>query len=50
MKHPEFNKMFEQLSIVRMSAVFVNDLSRLEGKYIELGRLIKEFFLNIVFD
>ena len=44
MNRPEFNKMIDQLELGKASAVFVKDLSRLGRNYIEVGRLIEDFF------
>ena len=44
MDRPGFNDMMEQLAAGKAAAVFVKDLSRLGRNYIEVGRLIEEFF------
>lgn len=44
MNRPDFNKMMEQLEECRAAALFVKDLSRLGRNYIEVGRLMEEFF------
>ena len=44
MNRPDFNRMIEQLKLGKAAAVFVKDLSRLGRNYIEVGRLIEEFF------
>lgn len=44
MNRPKFNEMIEQLKLGKGGAVFVKDLSRLGRNYIEVGRLIEEFF------
>lgn len=44
MNRPDFNKMMEQLEEGRAAALFVKDLSRLGRNYIEVGRLMEEFF------
>lgn len=44
MNRPEFNEMMRQLEMGVASAVFVKDLSRLGRNYIEVGRLIEDFF------
>jgi DNA invertase Pin-like site-specific DNA recombinase len=44
MNRPGFNEMMKQLEAGKASAVFVKDLSRLGRNYIEVGRLMDEFF------
>jgi DNA invertase Pin-like site-specific DNA recombinase len=44
MNRPGFNEMMKQLEDGKASAVFVKDLSRLGRNYIEVGRLMDEFF------
>lgn len=44
MDRPGFNDMMEQLAAGKASALFVKDLSRLGRNYIEVGRLMEEFF------
>ena len=44
MNRPGFNTMMEELEKGHASAVFVKDLSRLGRNYIEVGRLMEEFF------
>ena len=44
MDRPGFNEMIRQLEEGRASALFVKDLSRLGRNYIEVGRLMEEFF------
>ena len=44
MNRPDFNKMMDQLAEGRAAALFVKDLSRLGRNYIEVGRLMEEFF------
>jgi DNA invertase Pin-like site-specific DNA recombinase len=44
MDRPGFNEMMKQLEEGKASAVFVKDLSRLGRNYIEVGRLMDEFF------
>lgn len=44
MDRPGFNDMMEQLAADKAAAVFVKDLSRLGRNYIEVGRLMDEFF------
>ena len=44
MNRPQFNEMIEQLKLGKGGAVFVKDLSRLGRNYIEVGKLIEEFF------
>lgn len=44
MNRPDFNRMLEQLKLGKASAVFVKDLSRLGRNYLEVGKLIEEFF------
>ncbi len=44
MDRPGFNDMMEQLAAGKAAAVFVKDLSRLGRNYIEVGRLMDEFF------
>lgn len=44
MDRPGFNDMMRQLEEGKASAVFVKDLSRLGRNYIEVGRLMDEFF------
>ena len=44
MNRPDFNKMMAQLEEGRAAALFVKDLSRLGRNYIEVGRLMEEFF------
>lgn len=44
MDRPGFNEMMRQLEEGRASALFVKDLSRLGRNYIEVGRLMEEFF------
>lgn len=44
MDRPGFNDMMEQLAQGKAAAVFVKDLSRLGRNYIEVGRLMDEFF------
>ena len=44
MDRPGFNAMMEELKKGHASAVFVKDLSRLGRNYIEVGRLMEEFF------
>ncbi len=44
MNRPGFNEMMRQLEEGRASALFVKDLSRLGRNYIEVGRLMEEFF------
>lgn len=44
MDRPGFNEMMRQLEESRASALFVKDLSRLGRNYIEVGRLMEEFF------
>ena len=41
---PGFNEMMRQLEEGKASALFVKDLSRLGRNYIEVGRLMEEFF------
>ncbi len=47
MNRPGFNKMIDELKFGKASAVFVKDLSRLGRNYIEVGRLMEEFFPEI---
>lgn len=44
MDRPGFNDMMEQLAAGKAAALFVKDLSRLGRNYIEVGRLMEEFF------
>ena len=44
MNRPGFNDMMQQLEENRAAALFVKDLSRLGRNYIEVGRLMEEFF------
>ena len=44
MDRPGFNEMMRQLEAGKASALFVKDLSRLGRNYIEVGRLMEEFF------
>ena len=44
MNRPGFNDMMQQLEENRASALLVKDLSRLGRNYIEVGRLMEEFF------
>ena len=44
MDRPGFNEMMRQLEEGRAAALFVKDLSRLDRNYIEVGRLMEEFF------
>ena len=44
MDRPGFNDMMRQLEEGKAAAVFVKDLSRLGRNYIEVGRLMDEFF------
>ncbi len=44
MDRPGFNAMMEQLEAGKAAALFVKDLSRLGRNYIEVGRLMDEFF------
>lgn len=44
MDRPGFNEMMRQLEEGNASALFVKDLSRLGRNYIEVGRLMEEFF------
>ena len=44
MDRPGFNEMMRQLEEGRAAALFVKDLSRLGRNYIEVGRLMEEFF------
>ena len=44
MNRPDFNKMMAQLEEGHAAALFVKDLSRLGRNYIEVGRLMEEFF------
>lgn len=44
MNRPGFNEMMAELDKGHASAVFVKDLSRLGRNYIEVGRLIEEYF------
>lgn len=44
MNRPDFNEMMKQLEMGIAAAVFVKDLSRLGRNYIEVGRLIEDFF------
>ena len=44
MNRPGFNDMMEQLEENRAAALLVKDLSRLGRNYIEVGRLMEEFF------
>ena len=44
MNHPGFNDMMQQLEENRAAALLVKDLSRLGRNYIEVGRLMEEFF------
>ena len=44
MDRPGFNEMMRQLEKGKASALFVKDLSRLGRNYIEVGRLMEEFF------
>ena len=44
MNRPGFNEMMRQLEEGRAAALFVKDLSRLGRNYIEVGRLMEEFF------
>ena len=44
MDRPGFNEMMRQLEEGKASALFVKDLSRLGRNYIEVGRLMEEFF------
>ena len=44
MARPGFNEMMRQLEEGKASALFVKDLSRLGRNYIEVGRLMEEFF------
>ena len=46
MDRPGFNKTMRQLEEGRASALFVKDLSQLDRNYIEVGRLMEEFFLE----
>ena len=46
MDRPGFADMIQQLEQGKAAAVFVKDLSRLGGNYIEVGRLTEEFFPN----
>ena len=44
MNRPGFNEMMAELDKGRASAVFVKDMSRLGRNYIEVGRLMEEYF------
>lgn len=44
MNRPGFNEMMSELEKGHASAVFVKDMSRLGRNYIEVGRLMEEFF------
>ena len=44
MNRPGFNNMMQQLEENRAAALLVKDLSRLGRNYIEVGRLMEEFF------
>lgn len=44
MNRPQFNEMMANLEMGKAKAVFVKDLSRLGRNYIEVGRLMEEFF------
>lgn len=44
MDRPDFNEMMRQLEEGKASTLFVKDLSRLGRNYIEVGRLMEEFF------
>ncbi len=44
MDRPGFNEMMRQLEAGKASALFVKDLSRLGRNYIEVGRLMEDFF------
>lgn len=44
MNRPGFNDMMQQLEENRAAALLVKDLSRLGRNYIEVGRLMEEFF------
>ena len=44
MDRPGFNAMMAELTLGHASAVFVKDMSRLGRNYIEVGRLMEEFF------
>lgn len=44
MNRPGFNDMMQQLEEGRAAALFVKDLSRLGRNYIEVGRLMEDFF------
>ena len=44
MNRPEFQRMLSLLEQDKASAVFVKDLSRLGRNYIEVGKLMEEFF------
>ncbi len=44
MDRPGFNAMMEELEQGHAAAVFVKDMSRLGRNYIEVGRLMEEFF------
>ena len=44
MNRPGFNEMMAELEKGHASAVFVKDMSRLGRNYIEVGRLMEEFF------
>lgn len=44
MNRPGFNAMMAELEKSHASAVFVKDMSRLGRNYIEVGRLMEEFF------
>lgn len=44
MNRPEFNGMIKLIQTGKVAAVFVKDLSRLGRNYIEVGRLLEDFF------
>ena len=44
MNRPGFNAMMSELELGHAAAVFVKDMSRLGRNYIEVGRLMEEFF------
>ena len=44
MNRPGFNEMMAELELGHAAAVFVKDMSRLGRNYIEVGRLMEEFF------
>ncbi|MGI6652748.1 MAG: recombinase family protein [Christensenellales bacterium] len=44
MNRPGFNEMMKELEKGHASAVFVKDMSRLGRNYLEVGRLMEEFF------